>query len=89
MASKDNFVLEISSTGESRVEKIKITALRAVTLYELSEALYEHVQTKEANISFEIEYCSCDGKTTYHFNDHAYWINPITVLSDISQQIQI
>lgn len=89
MASKDNFVLEVSSTLESSVEKIRITALVAVTLYELAEVLYDYTTSKDSNISFEIEYSSYDGKIAYHFTNHAYWMNPITVLSDISRQIGI
>lgn len=89
MASKDNFMLETASTGESHVEKIKITASRAVTLYELAEALYDYAQSIDSNASLEIEYHSCNGKTTYHFTDHACWMNPITVLSDISRQIKV
>lgn len=89
MSSKDNFVFESSSTDKSAAVKVKVTASRKVTLYELAEALYDYASNKDSNVFLEIEFCSCDGKTTYHFTDHAYWMNPATVLSDISRQIKI
>mgnify|MGYP001038625192 FL=1 len=90
MSSKDNFVFESSFIEGSLVAKLKVTASRKVTLYELAEALYDYyINLKDTTIFFDIEYYSCDGKMKYHLTNNAYWMNPATVLGDIACQIKI
>ena len=90
MPNTKNFVIESSSDeNEPNTVIFKITAKREITLYELAEALYDCTSDTSSDKSICVEYQSFDGEKKYSFRDHAIWMNPITVLSDIARQITV
>lgn len=89
MKLEDDFIIEVSYSESDSAIKMKVIACRQVTIYELAEALYDYTSNKSTDLSYDIEFCTFDGKKVYHFTDNSLWINQTTVLSDISRQIQI
>lgn len=84
---------EIEATGvDEENRKVTVRALRQVNLYELAEGIYDFMsQDREFRYDLhisEVEFTSSGGNY-YKFIQHACWLNPGTILSDISRQLKI
>ena len=74
---------------------VSVRALEKVSLYELAEALYDecclssdscYLDDKfESICDVEFRFTPMDSDLVYSFTQHCYWMNPVTILSDIAR----
>lgn len=95
MNSNTKFNFECKQ-NENRLA-VHITALEKVALYDLADAIYDECFGQsgscyhqcQQDTDFEVRFTPFGGAESYSFIQHCLWLNPTTILSDISRQFMI
>lgn len=88
-SSKNNFDFVANSSGKEHTITVKVLRQEA-SLWDLVNEIYDFIGLKQYSCFDDVTlvYVSPTGKT-YTLTQHAVWMNPVTILSDLSRQLQL